>query len=149
MLEFVSLLTCIVQVTWYCFVHESNRQPWTSKRWIFYESDEKVKPSGARILSCTTLFATSPPRSRAIAPTMAYNEVMRTVSIPEPWRLSACGLLVVFRSRVHSRHTLFGVHRVTLSRPYRSAICDKRDLFSTKPSASSVKPWRPFNAGCR
>lgn len=56
---------------------------------------EKVKPSGARILSCVTLLATSPPRSRAMAPIMAYNEVDRTDSMPEPCRLSVYGVLAV------------------------------------------------------
>ncbi|KAH8640927.1 hypothetical protein IG631_03868 [Alternaria alternata] len=49
-----------------------------------HDSGAKLKPRGASILSCTTLLATSPPRSSATAPTMAYREVMRTVSKPEP-----------------------------------------------------------------
>ncbi|KAH8640928.1 hypothetical protein IG631_03869 [Alternaria alternata] len=47
------------------------------------------------------------------------------------------------------KHTLLGVHRVTLSRRYRSAIGASRDLLSTRLSASSVKPCSPSKAGCR
>ena len=57
---------------------------------MVYSSAEKSNPSGARIFSWTTLLAASPPRSSAIAPTMAYKDVIRTDSIPDPWRLSAC-----------------------------------------------------------
>lgn len=53
-----------------------------------YQSAANVKPRGARILSWVTLLAISPPRSSAMAPTMAYNEVVRTDSRPEDCRLS-------------------------------------------------------------
>jgi hypothetical protein len=121
------------------------------EKWYHYDSEVKVKPSGDRILSCTTLFATSPPRSRATAPTIAYREVMSTLSIPDPCRLSAYGMSVKVQLRRYSicQPTLFGFQRVTLSSPYRSAICDSLVLFSTKPSASAVNPGRPFNAGCK
>jgi hypothetical protein len=110
-------------------------------RRAFYSSGAKVKPSGVRILSWTTLFATSPPRSRATAPTTAYSEVIRTDSTPEPRRLSACHVSVYCLNPFQSNlRTLFGFHRVTLSRPYRSAICESLALLKTMLSASSVKP---------
>jgi hypothetical protein len=116
---------------------------------VVYSSAEKVNPNGARILSWTTLFATSPPCSSATAPTMAYNEVMSTDSIPDAWRLSAYIVLAYCTPpfQLHAR-TLFGVHLVTLSRPYRSAICESRALSKTLLSASSDSPCKPVNAGC-
>jgi hypothetical protein len=115
-----------------------------------YSSDVNLNPSGVRILSWTILFATSPPFSRATAPTMAYSEVMRTDSMPEPLRSSACTLSVQRVSPYQDFvRTLFGVHRVTLSSPYRSASCDSRALLKTSLAASSDKPWSPSNAGCK
>jgi hypothetical protein len=115
-----------------------------------YSSGVKVNPSGERILSWTTLFAISPPFSSATAPTMAYSDVMRTDSMPEPGRSSACTTLA-YRASAYQEfiRTLFGVHLVTLSRPYRSASCDNRALSRTLLSASSDNPCSPFNAGCR
>lgn len=46
------------------------------------------------------------------------------------------------------QHTCLGFHRVTLSRPYRSAIGASRDLSSTRSSASDDKPERPPRAAC-
>ena len=45
-------------------------------------------------------------------------------------------------------HTLLGVHRVTLSSPYRSAICANRALSRILLCASSDNPCSPINAGC-
>lgn len=52
--------------------------------YLYSYEELKVKPNGVRILSCATLFAISPPRSSAIAPIMAYSEVLSTASCPEP-----------------------------------------------------------------
>ena len=44
--------------------------------------------------------------------------------------------------------TLFGFHRVTLSRPYRSASPDNRFLSSTRSFASMLRPGKLARAGC-
>lgn len=58
-------------------------------------SYERYKiPKGFKMRSLATRAATSPPFWSEMAPIMAYSDVVRTTSIPDPFKLAGCDVSV-------------------------------------------------------
>lgn len=105
-------------------------------------------PNGFKTFSLATRAATSPPFCRAIAPIIAYNEVVRTTSIPDDSSFWTWIILAMPNYQRQELPTFLGVHLIISRIPICVAKGPSRSLDKISLMGTSVKLGSPSSAGC-